>query len=455
MISSVAVVPALLFLGVWAAALSSYRLTVRARYFRVGGLLASCIGLIYVVLNSVVTDQPVGVVNQELAHENLAPVHLLIAALSFLAVPRRVLERPEAHWIFFVHAILLVLIGTTSLSIFLAGFMTAGALLAFFIVREARRHTVDPHRFERMNLYVVYRFFPLLGLVMLAVSVGDNIGDLRSFAALESMSLSLLGKWGLVITLTSSLGLFPLHSWLPSLMAAPRLNFFVPLFALELGLILFFRIFIPAHGALDGIAEVLVWTAAIGLVYASLLLFGESRLKRIVGYLIMSHVSLMVLALASGEHDGLIGARIDGVNVFLAASGLLMSMSFLTSRFGVRGVTTPSGIAGVYPEIGICVLVCTLSLVGFPGTVGFVSEELFFKGSIEYQIGLLPVLVFSLALNGYSTFRLFARVFFGSASFIVTPELALRPRERFALLALVALLLVNGLAPNLLFAWGK
>lgn len=116
----------------------------------------------------------------------------------------------------------------------------------------------------------------------------------------------------------------------------------------------------------------------------------------------------MVLALASGEHDGLIGARVDGVNVLLAAAGLVMSLSILTSRFGLSGVTTPSGLAGAFPEVGVCVLMCTLSLVGFPGTVGFISEELFFKGSIEFRAGILPVVVLSIALNGYSCFRLFA-----------------------------------------------
>jgi NADH-quinone oxidoreductase subunit M len=100
--------------------------------------------------------------------------------------------------------------------------------------------------------------------------------------------------------------------------------------------------------------------------------------------------------------------------------------------------------------------VCALSLVGFPGTIGFVSEELLFQGGFAYRLQILPIIVGALALNGYSCFRLFARSFFGNPSFPDAAALPLATRERASLLIITAFILANGLLPDLMlkvFFW--
>ena len=220
------------------------------------------------------------------------------------------------------------------------------------------------------------------------------------------------------------------------------------MFLIELGAIVLVRFLAPIASDMGSSATVLVFCSCVGLLYFALLLFGETRLKRIVGYLLLSHISLLSIALLSfGEHAW--GAVVLGLaNVVISGTGLLICLSILVSRFGRSGVTVPSGLAKAFPEVAVCFLACSLSLVGFPGTVGFMSEEMLLKGTTGYQFLLVPMILVAVALNGYSCFRLFARVFYGTPTYSSAERLALSPRERVALALIVVMLVANGVAPH-------
>jgi len=372
---------------------------------------------------------------------------MITALTGFLAVPKRVLERPEAPLLFLVHTLLLVLQLTTRKWLFLPSFVLTCLALAFFVWRETIRHTLDERRFERLYIYLFYSLLSITGLFLIL---------LDGFPPLEPSKgttvLSWVGKTGILMTTTSSLALFPLHSWLPMFLAAPRLNLFLPIFAIQLGMVILFRVVAPLIQQLPEIRSVLSFLSAVGLIYSALLLFGEVRLKRIIGYLVVSHVSLMVLALSAGGVEELTGPRLDGANVVLASAGLLTILAILASRFGRQGIETPAGLASLYPEVSICFLTCTLSLVGFPGTFGYISEEILFRGSFEYKEFLLSLSVVALALNSYSCFRIFARIFYGRPSYVPSDTLALSRKERTALLLIVFFLLLNGLMPGVILS---
>jgi NADH-quinone oxidoreductase subunit M len=110
--------------------------------------------------------------------------------------------------------------------------------------------------------------------------------------------------------------------------------------------------------------------SVVGLLDASLLFFSEQRLKRIPECLYLSHVSLMALGALGLGQLGVAASMLDGVNVLIAVVGLIAVCASLTSRFGIRGVWTPTGLGVMFPELAACYLIRVLSLVGFPGTLG-------------------------------------------------------------------------------------
>ena len=142
---------------------------------------------------------------------------------------------------------------------------------------------------------------------------------------------------------------------------------------------------------------------------------------------------------------------IDAVNVLLATLGLLGVCAVLTSRFGARGVKTPTGLGAFFPELAVCYLICVLSLVGFPGTLGFIEEEVMMGEGVGHHNVLVSLFAVTLTLNGFSSFRLFARVFYGQPLFGRGPETALLTRERCVIYCIIFLIVLNGaLSPRVL-----
>jgi NADH-quinone oxidoreductase subunit M len=247
-----------------------------------------------------------------------------------------------------------------------------------------------------------------------------------------------------------AVGLFPFHGWVIPFLGAPRGTIFLPMMCIQAGMLLFFRLYMPIIAEYQTESLPFLVIPVVGLIYAALLFFGERRLKRIPGYLYISHVCLMAVCVTGLGHLGTTVSLLDGVNVAIAVLGLMGVCSLLTSRFGVRGVLTPTGLGQLFPELAVCYLICVLSLVGFPGTLGFIEEEVMLGQGVEHHRGLVGIIAIALTLNGFSSFRLFARIFYGQPFEGRDAETRLTLRERAVILVVLAALVVNGLAPSLL-----
>lgn len=87
-----------------------------------------------------------------------------------------------------------------------------------------------------------------------------------------------------------------------------------------------------------------------------------------------------------------------------------------------------------------------LSLIGLPGSFGFVAEELLVQGSAEPFPALALSLVVATAINGVSVMRCFFYLFTGRS--VSQGERDLTLREWATLSLLMSILLGAGLAPG-------
>jgi NADH-quinone oxidoreductase subunit M len=381
----------------------------------------------------------------------LTIAYALISVVGFAAVPHRVISRSDFATVFFASAACMVLFRVANPILFVLFLLMVTISVTRLVLEERACLMFDSLNSERITTYIVYRILAWIALIGFIASFGFDWLAFPSIDRPFDAEVRWLPSSCLVISMLAFLGLFPFHSWLPLFLGAPRLNIFIPLLTMTIGVTFFLRLFLPLYPRLThSVSLTLTINCAIGLIYVALLLFGEHRLKRIGGYVVMSHLGFMVLAGTSAVgSSGLIPVELDTLNLLFASGGLVLVLSCLSSRFGLSGVTSASGLASTYPELGLCFLVCALSLVGFPGTIGFISEELLFQGAFAHQVQLVPVIVIALALNGYSCFRLFARSFFGSPSYPNAVALPLVGRERVCILIITGFILINGFVPDL------
>jgi NADH-quinone oxidoreductase subunit M len=373
-------------------------------------------------------------------------VSILIFLGGVLFAPSKPLVRVHLSRVFFLQGLLVVLIQSQSMVVFLA---TAVLLFSFFII--SMRYYVsslpeDDRGALRSSSFSVYHAVTITLLLAALILRGLSAVDvLPVTAALQTLDLVLLSLGAAV-----AVGLFPFHGWVIPFLGAPRSTVFLPMMCIQAGMLLFFRLYMPIVAEYQSEHLPFLVIPVLGLVYAALLFFGERRLKRIPGYLYISHVCLMAVCVTGLGHLGTTVSLLDGVNVAIAVLGLMGVCSLLTSRFGVRGVLSPTGLGHLFPELAVCYLICVLSLVGFPGTLGFIEEEVMLGQGVEHHHGMVGIIAIALTLNGFSSFRLFARIFYGQPFEGRDVETRLTLRERSVILVVLAALVVNGLAPSLL-----
>lgn len=243
-------------------------------------------------------------------------------------------------------------------------------------------------------------------------------------------------------------GLFPLHSWLPTLheRGAPALVALT--FAPQLGLYLLLRLCAAEGGALhDALAGPLMGLAAGTAVYAAVLGLVQRDLRRAIGWLATSQSALIATGVLSASEGGVTGSLLLWASSGLALTGLIQAAAALEGRFGRVDLEHPQGFASRTPRLAAIFLLLGLASVGLPGTLGFASEDLLFHGTLEVIPAAGLALVIATALNGLSVLRISHRTFDGvQRTLPAVPDLL--PRERAVLVALFLVLLGGGLLPG-------
>jgi NADH-quinone oxidoreductase subunit M len=100
------------------------------------------------------------------------------------------------------------------------------------------------------------------------------------------------------------------------------------------------------------------------------------------------------------------------------------------------------------PLLAISFLAMGLACTGFPGTLGFIGQELLVDGAVD----VFPVMGFAVviasALTGLAVLRMYFSLFCGRSEAPSSVGLGLRTREAWTFVALVIALIGLGLAPR-------
>lgn len=365
---------------------------------------------------------------------------LLLVSLSIvllagaIVAPKRAFESRSALLLFPASLLLYIALLSPTVLTGILAIALVYATLGIIVGLEKSENIADDLRNSR------YRSFQLYYGCGIASLVSGVLLDTHFQVDEISHLLILLSYFALV-------GIFPLHSGALAFFATPRLNPLPTVIAISSLLITVLRYILPVLGdRLPYDTSVLVFSS-IGVVHISLMLLVEKRLKRIAALLFLLQAGLLTIELGlegSSENPELIFVAL---NMIIANGGLALALCTLYSRFGISGVTSRGGLFSNSPEIGACFLVCTLSLVGFPGTLGFIEGELLVD-LVTRNFFVLAAVAFAIAVNGYSIFRIFGRSFFGTGSSDDVIQMPLLLREKIGLFGLITILVLNGVLPR-------
>lgn len=252
-------------------------------------------------------------------------------------------------------------------------------------------------------------------------------------------------------------GIMPIHSWLPSAMAAPT-----PVSALlhavavvKSGVFAVIRVVGYVFGTdvmtAYGLNDILIIIAGSTIILASLLAFAQDNLKRRLAYSTVGHLSYIVLGVALITPLGMQG----GIMHIAAHATMKITLFFCAGAIYVNlhreNISQLNGIAKVMPWTMAAFTIGSMGLAGIPPLNGFVSKWYLAIGSLQGDMILpLIVLIISGLLNVGYFFPIIQRAYFrkgeglekyGEASpFMVVP-----------LFSTAVLSILFGIFPNLFF----
>jgi len=236
----------------------------------------------------------------------------------------------------------------------------------------------------------------------------------------------------------------PFHSWLPELFEKGPLGHVIAFCAPQLGAYATVRLL--ADKASAELLAVLGAFALVTALHGACLAFGQNRFRGVYAGLFMGQTSLVFAGLQCANLPSLVGGLTVWLSGGLALTGLGLCVWALLARRGSMDLNRFHGGYERSPLLATSFLVFGLAACGFPGTLGFLGQDMLLQGTTqEYpHIGILTAVV--TALNGITLMRTYFRLFCGCPR---SEELSqsLRLRERLALTLLLLCLLGLGLAP--------
>lgn len=255
---------------------------------------------------------------------------------------------------------------------------------------------------ERPNVawrYFIYNFAGGLVLLLAVAGFGALYGttDVIANPAYHGFTGSWL-PWilgGFAFAFLVKTPVFPLHTWMPATYEAtpPPMVAVVSAVQSKAGLYGFIAISLAiSRGALAAESHVLVILAVISLLYGAAVALVESDIKRIVAYSSLSHLGLILLAIASQNPIALQGAVVYIFAHGLFSAALFIVLGYVEERDDTRLLARLGGLGWTNPRLTGAFVVAALAALGLPGLAGFVGELVILIGVYQSGLGWAAVL---------------------------------------------------------------
>jgi NADH-quinone oxidoreductase subunit M len=328
------------------------------------------------------------------------PLLLLTFLLGFVSVLASWTEITEAVGFFHLN-LLWTLAGIT-------GVFLAADLFLFYFAWELM---LVPMYFliavwgHENRVYAAVKFFiftQLSGLLMLVAILALYFLHHRATGIYTMEYRDLLGtplpagaeRWlmlGFFVAFAVKMPVVPLHTWLPDAHTeAPTAgSVLLAGLLLKTGAYGMLRFVLPLFPrAAHAFAPVAMVLGVVGILYGSLLAFGQTDLKRLVAYTSVSHLGFVLLGIFAGNKLALQGALVTMICHGISTGALFVLVGALLQRIHSRELAQMGGLWSAVPRFSGAALFFVLASIGLPGLGDFVGEFLVLLGTYRVSIPL-------------------------------------------------------------------
>lgn len=263
-----------------------------------------------------------------------------------------------------------------------------------------------------------------------------------------------LGLGLLIIGFGFKVAAVPFHMWAPDVYdgAPTPVAGFMATAVKTAAFVALARVFFTGFtGLLEQWQPIVFGVAAVSMILGNLVALAQKTIKRMLAYSSIAHAGYLLAALWPGSAFG-----ISALTFYLLGYGVTSVAAFAilgaVGREGERDVTLAelAGLSESRPWMAFALALCMLSLLGFPGTIGFMGKWYILSAIVAVGHPLLAVIlvVTSLVSAGYYLPVIMTMYMRSARAPQVYFDRGLAGTARFAVLVCIVLVLLLGIWPS-------
>lgn len=257
--------------------------------------------------------------------------------------------------------------------------------------------------------------------------------------------------WGFFLAFAIKAPLWPLHTWLPDAAGSATTGTAVLLIGVldKIGTFGMLRLCLPLFPeASKQYAPVVIAMAVVGIFYGALVAIGQADIKRLFGYVSLSHFGFITLGIFVFTTQGQSGATFYMMGHGISTALLFVVLGYMISRRRSSLVADYGGVSKVAPVLAGVFLIAGLSALALPGMMTFLSEFLVLVGTFSRYPWLGAFVTIAIVLAALYVLLLYQRTMTGPPKESVKDMPDLTWRERWAVAPLLVVMIILGFVPG-------
>jgi len=305
-------------------------------------------------------------------------------------------------------------------------FMEISSLASYVIIAGGSDRRALPAVFKYLIMGTIGATFYLIGIGLIYLMTGTlNLADmeLRIHEVADQKPI-LVAAGFITVGLALKAALFPLHVWLPnSYTYAPNaVTVFLAACSTKVSLYLLLRfdffVFQPNLAGHDiQFTAFLMPLAVLAILIASGVALFEQNIKRLLAYSSIAQIGYVLLGASFVTVAGLTASTVHLFNHALAKGTLFLAVACLATQCSGLRLSDLGGLAKRMPWTAAAFVVAGFSLIGIPGTAGFISKWYLISAALEQGslgIALVVILVISSLMAVVYIWRIVEAIYFAA-----------------------------------------
>lgn len=354
-------------------------------------------------------NAPLGI---ELRIDALTSLMILILAISASLVSLYALksiekEIPEGNQVLFYTAFLLVLAGLIGISVTADAFnvfvfLEISSLSTYALISMGRDRRALHASYHYLIMGTIGATFILIGIGFMYVMTGTlNIQDLATRLPAIADTNAIRAAFAFItIGVGIKAAMLPLHQWLPNAYAySPSVvSTFLAATATKVAIYVLIRFQLSLFGIEFSLLEmpfdkILIILGTLGVLGGSIYAIYQSNVKRMLAYSSIAQIGYILLAIGLASEPGFIAALLHMFNHALIKGTLFMALGLIFFRFASTELSMMSGIGKTMPLTMAAFTIGGLSLIGVPGTAGFISKWYLVTALLDASLWPLALII--------------------------------------------------------------